>query len=246
MNARGIKSKLTSLKTVITELEPDIIAIQETKLKEKENITIDNYKWIDGSRQKQEGGGVGFLISEGILKNIVREPKPESSAVETRWIRLILSGDHHICIGVYYGKQETHPVDKVQDEYNLLQDQINSYIMSGKHVLLVGDFNAKVGCGQEGIKDGDKNISRNGKMLLEMIGHSSMAIMNTTAVCQGKWTRVNSQNEQEKSILDYVLASPSISSAITDITIDENEDYKLFSAKTKTDHNTIVLNIDLN
>ena len=51
VNARGIKSKLTSLKRIITELNPEIVALQETKLKEKEKITVAGYEWIDGNRK---------------------------------------------------------------------------------------------------------------------------------------------------------------------------------------------------
>ena len=62
INARGIKSKLCSLKQVARDLEPDIVALQETHLREEEKISIQGYEWIEGNRSKQSGGGVGFLV----------------------------------------------------------------------------------------------------------------------------------------------------------------------------------------
>ena len=245
VNARGIKSKLASLKMLIAETEPDIVAIQETKLNDKEKISIANYQWIDGSRKVQKGGGVGFLVSYKILKNIVREPDPDIQTAEVKWIRMILKDQQHLCIGVYYGKQETHSAEKTLDEYNMLENRIVSYIANDTHVILLGDFNAKVGSNEKGIKNGDKIISRNGKMLLELIDHTDMVMMNATERCEGIWTRVNSQNEHERSILDYVLVSPRLATQVTDMVIDESEDHRLRSPKTKTDHNTITINLNV-
>lgn len=169
-NLRGAKSKLSSIKEVICELKPDILALQETHLKEKEKILIEGYKWIEGNRNKQSGGGVGFLVDQAIIKNVIREPTTNYiDKMEVRWIRLVVAESHHVCIGVYYGKQESYSHDNTQDEYDALQDQILAYQMNGDEVILLGDFNAKVGHDAAGIQDGDPNCSRNGKMLIDLI-----------------------------------------------------------------------------
>ena len=61
------------MKEILLELKPDIVALQETNLKEKEKITVKSYEWIGGNRNKQSGGGVGFLINEKLIKNAIRD-----------------------------------------------------------------------------------------------------------------------------------------------------------------------------
>jgi peptidoglycan hydrolase CwlO-like protein len=57
-NARGLKSKINSLKDVVEELQPQIMLITETNLKAKESIKINNYKCIEKHRINRDGGGV--------------------------------------------------------------------------------------------------------------------------------------------------------------------------------------------
>ena len=96
INARGIKSKLPSLKRILTELEPEIVALQETHLKEKEKIVVSGYQWIEieGNRKNRSGRGVGFLIQNNIIKNVIREPTSQiPDKMELRWIRLPLANE---------------------------------------------------------------------------------------------------------------------------------------------------------
>ena len=227
VNARGIKSKLTSLKRIITELNPEIVALQETKLKEKEKITVAGYEWIDGNRKNQSGGGgVGFLVHTSILKNTIREPSsliPDKT--ELRWIRLTLSCNAQICFGVFYGKQETDAADITQDDYITLQDQISSYLSQNYHIILLGDFNAKIGADDIGIPGGDPTITRNGIMLRNLIQNTGLVILNSTPICEGLFTRINTQNPDERSIIDFALASPSMVPSVSKMVIDEHEDY---------------------
>ena len=61
VNTRGIKSKISSLKRVITELDPEIVALQETKLKDKEKITIAGYNGLmETGKIRVVVGVVGF------------------------------------------------------------------------------------------------------------------------------------------------------------------------------------------
>ena len=71
-----------------------------------------------------------------------------------------------------------------------------------------------------------------------------MRIVNETEKCQGKWTRVNTANRSEKSGIDYFLVSQNLWETIKEMEIDEEEIHKL-KGKKPTDHNTIIVNIDL-
>ena len=48
-------------------------------------------------------------------------------------------------------------------------------------------------------------------------------IVNKTTKCKGKWTWVNTGNEKEKAILDYVMTNENIYDDIIDMKIDEEK-----------------------
>ena len=73
-------------------------------------------------------------------------------------------------------------------------------------------------------------------------------IVNKTLKCKGKWTRINTKNIEEKSILDYVMTNQSVYDDIIEMKIDEEKLYRLTKYKGKeikeTDHNTIIVEIN--
>jgi len=73
-------------------------------------------------------------------------------------------------------------------------------------------------------------------------------IVNKTIKCEGKWTRVNTKNVNEKSILDYVFTNINLYEDIINMKIDEDRLHKLtkYSGKEiiETDHNTITVEIN--
>ena len=58
--------------------------------------------------------------------------------------------------------------------------------------------------------------------------------------CKGKWTRVNTKNSNEKSIIDYAICSKTLSKDIMKVLIDDQETYKI-KGKNKSDHNTFII-----
>ena len=70
INCRGTKSELDDLDDFLSSLKyPDVIIISETWLKQGESMYIDikGYKFKGIHREYKKGGGVGFLIKEGII-----------------------------------------------------------------------------------------------------------------------------------------------------------------------------------
>ena len=57
-NARGIKSKMQSLKQIILSKPCHIFAITETLLKDNEKVNIQHFKWIGLNRQNKDRGGI--------------------------------------------------------------------------------------------------------------------------------------------------------------------------------------------
>ena len=93
------------------------------------------------------------------------------------------------------------------------------------------DGNAKIGIlGEE--------KSRNGKLLEEVMMCHRLQFLNRNDKCRGKITRQNTKNENERSAIDFVVASNEIEKNLISMIIDEQGMYKI-KGKRETDHNTI-------
>ena len=75
----------------------------------------------------------------------------------------------------------------------------------------------------------------------KIITDNNMTVANLKADA-GIWTRVNRKKSEEKSVIDYILASPYIAKAIQTLIVDE-EGHLRVKGKNETDHNTITTTI---
>ena len=116
-------------------------------------------------------------------------------------------------------------------------------------ILILGDFNAKIG---EAIEGNKIQVTKGGRQLLRLANKENMIILNTVKEkCKGVWTRVQ---EEEKSIIDYVLTDASSANTVKEMKIDEEKQYGLHkldkntatneNRKIYSDHNSILINLD--
>ena len=105
----------------------------------------------------------------------------------------------------------------------------------------MGDFNAKLEVTTPSIT---QTQSRNGKHMQKMIDETT-TIPITPQAQTGKWTRCRKRKDtMERSIIDYVLMTKSIADLTKMVYVDEAGIHKL-TEKEDTDHNTIVVEIEL-
>ena len=80
------------------------------------------------------------------------------------------------------------------------REQIKIRKEEKQQILILGDFNAKIGATMESNKT---QLTKGGRQLLKLANKENMIILNTVKEkCKGVWTRVQGE---EKSIIDYVL-----------------------------------------
>ena len=103
-NARGIKSKVNSLKQILINKSSEIIALCRTHLKQNEKVNVPGYKWIGLNRNDKDGGGIGFLINSNIVKSCFVE-RQTNDGIEIMTVRLELKENKTITIYIYYGKE---------------------------------------------------------------------------------------------------------------------------------------------
>ena len=90
---------------------------------------------------------------------------------------------------------------------------------------------------------GTLKIIPNGKRLINLSNRFNLKILNKRPKCKSKWTQINTKNEFEKSILDYVLCTQALYTNLNKITIHGEENYKL-NGRSKIDHNSVIIKID--
>ena len=73
-----------------------------------------------------------------------------------------------------------------------------------------------------------------------MIEKYDLTLVNNEPLCSGKWTRINTNNQNQKSILDYVICTSPLKHYIQKMIINEEKNYRLKGS----DHNTIMLTIN--
>ena len=104
-------------------------------------------------------------------------------------------------------------------------------------IYLAMDGNARLGILGEA-------LSRNGKLLKQVMNNTDLTLMNSNPKCQGKITRMNSNNPSEYSAIDFIMASENVEKWIDDMIIDEDGLAKI-KGKRDTDHNTIITTLTI-
>ena len=217
-NVRGIKSKINSLKGIIEEEKPAIIGLTETKLKDGDSVAFEDYvvKRADRAKNRKGGGGVLFAYHRtfSYMMKVVNE---EREKVEMLWIRL----DNNVVkarIGVVYMPQESETtVKELKEIYDMIEEEVAVAAKHGERLILMGDFNCKVG---NIIQGNDDIVSKGGKILLKMVNKYNLCILNGEKCCKGKWTRIEGE---EKSILDYIIINQEDKELYTDMYVDEDK-----------------------
>jgi hypothetical protein len=173
-------------------------------------VSVQGYAWLPGLDRfvcPQNHLGIGFLLKKQVrgLVSIAAVDKLH----EFMWLKLAGKGpmqDTFIC-SVYCLTQK-HPVEKRKEMYAVLLESCTRFMSKGE-VLLLGDFNARLGP-----ITGDKDtVNSNGKLLQSFL-HSTFAdgdnntyhsLLNAAFGCKGLPTRAENGRT---SVIDYHITAP--------------------------------------
>ena len=245
-NVNGLKSKQESLKQIVANLSPKIIALCETKLP-SENILkklLPGYE-INSKPTKSGQSGIAIAVKTQTFNSVL----DVTSSTHNGIIATRIEVDHRafrVILG--YGPQESDPVEVREHFFTELEIELTESKTAGDLPLIIGDMNSKV----EQVDGQIVPMSGNGKLLKELAENQELEILNFDKRCQGKWTHVV-RTTKAMSVLDYVLADCNISKNIEKMIIDEECLFCPFAAKKKkklitaqySDHNSIITTLVL-
>ena len=169
--------KIENLEKEAKELNIDIIGISETRYKEEGTIRLDGYTFVySGGNEHQHG--VGFLVKSSVEKCILG-----FWPVSSRNIMLkIKAKPFDIAIIQTYAPTSSYSDEEIEVHYEEINKMIKE-VKSTDVLLVLGDFNAKIGCGsyQDLVGNyglGERN-SRGDRLLQFCIEHN-FVVTNTT------------------------------------------------------------------
>lgn len=238
-NIRGMKSKKNSLDIYIEEFQPDIIGIVETHLEEGEELKIEGYEILWNNRNS-EGGGVAIGVKQKYMKTVIETTKIKNTE-ESIWIKMGTKTKYRI--GVWYNpKGDGASKQELEEMYQRLESEIEHGKKNNERLLIIGDFNCRVGTIIQGNED---KVTKGGRILNSMNKKAGMILVNAVnEKRKGLWTRI--QGEQ-KSVIDYAIIDKEEVKNVAMMEIDEEKlwtPYYITKENTKrvkkfTDHASI-------
>ena len=241
-NSAGLKSKIDSLLQNIKVFGyPSCITVQETKLRKSGTVKLDNYQVFEKIRTGM-GGGLLTAVNQNLNPVLIEAVSEESEILVVQ----CQIGVHKVRIINGYGPQEDEPAANRLAFWQSLEQEIVSAKNSNCMVLVQMDANAKVG---KNIIPSDPNdLSNNGQLLLDLIDRENLILANSSPLCHGAITRHRvTQENVEKSILDYILICEKLGQFLEKMEIDEKRNFPLTKYASKkgtrklvqSDHNTL-------
>lgn len=220
LNCRGkLAAHSQELHGLLKRRQVDILGVQEVN--SHLPISVQGYSWLPGLdkfTRPTHHLGIGCLVKKELngLVNVVHTDPSH----EFMWLKLAGRGstqDTFVCVA--YCLTQKHSVEKRRDMYASLLETCSRYQSKGE-VLLVGDFNARLGS-----ITGDKDtITSNGKLLQSFL-HSAFAdgesgaylsLLNTAFDCKGLPTRCENGRT---SIIDYLITAPESLHRVLDVEV---------------------------
>ena len=114
----------------------------------------------------------------------------------------------------------------IDDSYNLLKEDVLTFKQKGK-VVLLGDFNARVGRSSE-VDDvigmfGEETCNASGNKFISFLNEVELVACNgRKLVVEPEWTRVRPSLKQ-KSIIDYIITDGDSRKASGDVLVDSSD-----------------------
>ena len=221
-NVNGLITKKDSLNHIIQMKLPDIVALCETKLHTNSKLEINGYQTLK-SNLKAGKEGIIVAVRHGTFNSAEWVFESESKQIATAEIQY---PEESIRVIVVHGPQEDASIEEKEDFFNDISAEVERCLSSGKRLMIMGDFNAKLDIIDE------KKSSGNGKRMKKMIDKYELKVLNFDPETEGKWTRIQrKEGVEHRSQIDYIITDTTTQQKTAETTIDEEKMYTPFRTK---------------
>ena len=171
---------MESLKEILIDENPEIVGLTETMLDEADVIDIEGYT-VHRNDRNGDGGGVLLAVKIDLKGLIVQECK-DSEEGESLWMSMGNTKMNLRMVIVYNPQESRTKKNKLKKVYQSMEREVKKSKEKKQSVLLMGDFNCKVG---DAINGNKGEVSNGGRMLLEMMNRNNRSMANGTKTCKG-------------------------------------------------------------
>ena len=189
----------------------DIVALSETRLADEGQITEVNggytFFWKGKAEDENRESGVGFVIKTSLVYKLEELPFGTSDRIMS--LRIPLQGGRYATVISVYAPTMSHSEDDILLFYSHLRKLLSDVHKDDK-ILLMGDFNARVGADHDiwnclG-RHAFGNQNSNGLHLLQLCNEYNLVIGNTIFrqknKYKGTWMHPRSKHWH---MIDYII-----------------------------------------
>ena len=151
--------------------------------------------------EEEHGGGLLIAVRHSVCTSLVIS---EGDNAEFLTVKLIF-GSEKIRLILVYGPQEYYSESDKETFWHNIHVEVERAKLAGQNLLLIGDFNAKLG--RTFIPGDIHDISMNGNHLLNLWESQKLSLLNIEKFAKGTFTWVNNNNVNEKSVIDYTFSN---------------------------------------
>ena len=177
------------------------------------------YKVIE-KNLKRGKEGILFGVRKGTYNSVREITDTEMKNIMTLKIEY---PTFNLRVVILHAPQETAKHEDRVEFFEELSLQVERCSTSGDQLLIVGDFNGRIGWETDKIIA--ESESPNGKKMYELINKYGLKVGNFHEKCIGKWTRIQNclNGEVKKSTLDYIMSTETVNNSVKSILIDEEK-----------------------
>ena len=190
----------------------DIAALSETRFADKGQLTESysgyTFFWSGRSSEERREAGVGFAIKSQLARKLTKLPEGINDRLMT--LQIPLTDKKNATIISAYAPTMTNP-DDIKDKFYEELDALISAVPPSEKLILLGDFNARVGTDHETWegtigRHGIGKCNSNGLLLLKTCASHDLVITNTLfRLPTRKKTSWMHPRSKHWHLIDYVI-----------------------------------------
>ena len=209
-NVAGLKRKIQSLKSQLTETNAAIFTLQETHSSRKGKIKVDEFQVYEAIRQNKKDGGTAIGVHKSLNPFVIKVYEDD---FELLVVEAVIEGTN-VRIISGYGPQESWAESERLPFFVALEEEILKSRLSGKPVIVQLDANSKLG--PQLIKNDPHEQSPNGSILAGILERQHLVLVNGLGEkCKGLITRKRTTVKAvEKSIIDFMIVSDEVADVL--------------------------------
>ena len=220
VNLRGYKSKETSLKKVIAQVYPSMVALNETMLSGKMKVSLPQYISWNKKRKEKGGGGVSTAVSAEYSDTTVGagDGVGDDEYIITR----VECFKPALSVINCYREQRKINKEVVEEKWKRLRADMENIRAMGEFCCVLGDLNKLVGTGQLGVPGNHPEVSLGGRLLRELLVTRNWFLVNGLGpelVMEGPFTRKDPAT-RNLSCLDIFIVSRELLPYVKKLQID--------------------------